>query len=129
MISSRLAHTLRRTAITAQTGFTAASIRNRQQATTRRSYAEAHYHERKKGHVPWYVDFHASFRSRRLSADHANRLFLSAALAVPAAYYLYNSGPQETAHGAGPKRPLVKGPEEGAKVSGEKQSERDPVSA
>ncbi|KAF5017021.1 hypothetical protein F66182_11120, partial [Fusarium sp. NRRL 66182] len=106
MISSRLAHTLRRTAITAQTGFTAASIRNRQQATTRRSYAEAHYHERKKGHVPW--------------------LFLSAALAVPAAYYLYNSGPQETAHGAGPKRPLVKGPEEGAKVSGEKQSERDP---
>lgn len=66
---------------------------------------------------------------RMSSADHANRLFLSAALTVPAAYYLYTSGPQETAHGAGPKRPLVKGPEEGAKVSGEKQSERDPVSA
>lgn len=66
---------------------------------------------------------------RMSSADHANRLFLSAALTVPAAYYLYTAGPQETAHGAGPKRPLVKGPAEGAKVSGEKQSERDPVSA
>jgi hypothetical protein len=65
---------------------------------------------------------------RRCADPSANRLFLSAALAVPAAYYLYSSGPEETAHGAGPMRPLVKGPEEGAKVSGEKQSERDPVS-
>ncbi|GAM34621.1 hypothetical protein TCE0_015f02313 [Talaromyces pinophilus] len=108
MISSRLPHTLRRTAITSKSGF-AASIRNRQQTTTRRSYAEAHYHERKKGRNPW--------------------LFLSAALAVPAAYYLYTSGPEETAHGAGPKRPLIKGPEEGAKALGEKQSERDPAHA
>lgn len=63
MMSSRLPPTLRRTAITAQTGFTAANIRNRQQVTARRSYAEAHYHERKKGHVPWYEDFYARFSS------------------------------------------------------------------
>ncbi|RAO69644.1 uncharacterized protein BHQ10_005656 [Talaromyces amestolkiae] len=109
MMSSRLPHTLHRTAITAQTGFAAASIRNSQRVITRRSYAEAHYHERKKGNVPW--------------------LFLSVALTVPVAYYLYNSRSQETAHGAGPKRSLVKGREEGAKVSGEKQSERDPAHA
>jgi hypothetical protein len=56
MMSSRLPHTLRRTTISAQSGF-AASIRNRQQVTARRSYAEAHYHEQKKGHFPWYADF------------------------------------------------------------------------
>uniref|UniRef100_A0A093VGJ2 Uncharacterized protein n=1 Tax=Talaromyces marneffei PM1 TaxID=1077442 RepID=A0A093VGJ2_TALMA len=87
----RLPYTLRRTALMAQSGF-AASIRNRQQVAARRSYAEAHLHDRKKGNAPCL-------------------------------------GPEETAHGAGPQRPLVKGPEDGAKVSGEKQSERDPAHA
>jgi hypothetical protein len=63
MISSRLPHTLRRTAITSKSGF-AASIRNRQQTTTRRSYAEAHYHERKKGRNPWYDDFRFCFNAQ-----------------------------------------------------------------
>ncbi|KAE8555765.1 hypothetical protein EYB25_000463 [Talaromyces marneffei] len=108
MMPLRLPYTLRRTALMAQSGF-AASIRNRQQVAARRSYAEAHLHDRKKGNAPW--------------------LFISVALTVPAAYYLYSLGPEETAHGAGPQRPLVKGPEDGAKVSGEKQSERDPAHA
>lgn len=74
----------------------------------------------RKGMSHGMTDFQSRSKPKNISANHANRLFLSAALAVPAAYYL---------NSAGPMRPLVKGPEEGAKVSGEKQSERDPVSA
>lgn len=54
-------------------------------------------------------------------------MVVSVGLTVPAALYLLNSGPQETAHGTGPERPLVKGPKEGSEVTEEKQSERDPV--
>lgn len=124
-MSARLPHTLRRTAITSQTSFAAANIRNRQQVTARRSYAEAHYQERTRGHIPWYDDLRFWFDMP--SIDRPNRLVLSVALTVPAAYYLVRSGPQEKPEW--PKRPLVKGPEEGAKVSSEKQSQRDPVSA
>lgn len=60
MMPLRLPYTLRRTALMAQSGF-AASIRNRQQVAARRSYAEAHLHDRKKGNAPWYDD--VRFRS------------------------------------------------------------------
>lgn len=62
MMSSRLPHTLRRIVITPQAGFLAASIRNTQRVTGRRSYAEAHLHERKKGHTPWYDELQVSFQ-------------------------------------------------------------------
>ncbi|EED22865.1 conserved hypothetical protein [Talaromyces stipitatus ATCC 10500] len=112
MMSSRLPRILRGTALSPQARFVAANIRNRQQVIARRSYAEAadnNVHERRKGNFPWLV--------------------LSVAITVPAAWYLWSSGPKETSQGAGPKRPAVKGPEEGRQVSGEKQSERDPAHA
>ncbi|OKL58303.1 hypothetical protein UA08_06610 [Talaromyces atroroseus] len=101
-VMNPLSHTFRRACVKSYAGFAAANNRNRLQATARRCYAQAH-DEKKRSDIPW--------------------LAISVAVTVPAVIYLLRAGPEETQHGAFPKRPLVKKPEEGV----EPQSRRDPA--
>lgn len=57
-------------------------------------------------------------------AEYFSRLVLSIGLTVPAAMYLWRSGPEEVEHGLGPQRPLVKAREAAGE---ETQADRDPV--
>ncbi|KAL1965700.1 hypothetical protein VTN77DRAFT_5200 [Rasamsonia byssochlamydoides] len=69
----------------------ASQVRAGSRLAARRFYANqaGHGAPQKKSDLPW--------------------LITSLALTVPAAVYLYNSGPPETEHGIGPQRPVMKG--------------------
>jgi hypothetical protein len=70
------------------------------------------------------VIYHADKHTYRIFL--ANRMMGAIAFTVPAAVYLYNSGPPEKEHGLMPHRPVVKG-DDGPNPHGErKETEETP---